>query len=324
MMSFIVPLSTLLLNKLWRAPKMSIVATFAAVLAAAATSHSLASAAVWPVSVNGSSLVAQTSPTYIAHGWEMWQMFNYLDKMSDPRYINAAKSLAGSLVRVGGITCDWTLYAGFEAGAPQDLVQPLPLSATGSLVPRGLDRSRAGFWPSAPQNFTLASFETLLGFFNASGLSLLFDLNEFLGRDCHTNKTGPCSYNCDEWCTGSWDTSNVRVFLQWIHDHKLVGFGPDFASPLIGFELGNELVTHLAPDANIADIAALAAIVAEIWADAPSLPPIYAPSTDSCSDVSAAAIMQAAAGEIAGFSYHACESRASRERARERGHCRAA
>ena len=112
-------------------------------------------------------------------------MFQYLEPMAnDTRFLRAASSLAGSVVRVGGITADWTYYAGFAGGEAEEAPpQPLPLSR-GAIVPRGA-AVRAGaappFWPSAPANFTRASFETLLAFFNATGLKLVFDLNELLG-----------------------------------------------------------------------------------------------------------------------------------------------
>jgi len=242
------------------------------------------------VEVAAAQLVGETSPFFVAHGWEMWQMFGYLEAMAnDPRYARAASSLAGSLVRVGGITADWTFYSGFEATESQPQPQPQPLER-GALVPRGA-AVRAGaaapFWPTAPSNLTRASFETLLDFFNATGVSLIFDLNELLGRNCSVTHE-PCSWDCGEWCEGAWDTSNARAFLQWVHDQKLVGFAPAHASPLVAFELGNELVTHLDPAANLADVRALAALIAEIWADAPAVPPLFAPSTDACSDPSGA------------------------------------
>ena len=113
----------------------------------------------------------------------------------------------------------------------------------------------------------------------------------------------PCSWDCGDWCVGSWDTRNVRGFLQWVHDARLIGFGA--ASPLVGFELGNELVTHLDPAANLADIVSLTAMLREIWADG-APPPLLAPSTDSCSDPSAALIL---GGPEAGFSFHAYPGR---------------
>ena len=160
----------------------------------------------------------------------MWQMFSYLPHMSDPVFRAAAAHLRGSVVRVGGITCDWTYYAGFAPGEEATTrVQPQPLAADAH-VPR---RSEGTFWPSAPSNLTRASFETLLEFLSSAGVSLIFDLNELLGRTCNVTVPG-CTYDCGTWCVGEWDMTNVRVFLQYCHDAKLIGFGP---STLIGFEV---------------------------------------------------------------------------------------
>jgi hypothetical protein len=292
--------------------RLAALAALAAALAAPPTTAP--PAAVTSVSVAGGALVARTTDTFVGHGWEMWQMFNYLPAMrDDARLAEAARPLAGSVVRVGGITADWTFYADFAAGsgaaavpaapvAPAAQAQARPL-ADGFVVPRA-GAADAPFWPSAPANLTRASFLTLLGFMNTTGLSLLFDLNELLGRNCSVTHQ-PCSWDCGDWCEGAWDMSNAREFLQWVHDERLVGFGPARASPLIGFELGNELVTHLDPQANADDVKALAALIGAIWADAPAPPPLFAPSTDACADPSAALIMDQTATLAAGFSFHA-------------------
>lgn len=66
---------------------------------------------------------------------------------------------------------------------------------------------------------------------------------------------------------GEWDMSNVAAFLQYIHDKSL--FGP--GSPLVSFELGNELIGHLDPVVNVMDIKALAQLIQKIWADVPEV-----------------------------------------------------
>lgn len=57
--------------------------------------------------------------------------------------------------------------------------------------------------------------------------------------------------------------------------------GGEFVHVQLGFELGNELITHLAATNNTADIIALAGIIQDIWSDVPAanVPPLYAPST---------------------------------------------
>ena len=123
------------------------------------------------------------------------------------------------------------------------------------------------------------------------------------GRNCSSPApdTHHQQWDPNEWCEGAWDTSNVRAFLQYIHDNNLFGG----ASPLSYFELGNELVTHLAPSNNTADINHLVDIIAEIWDGASARPPLVAPSTDSCTDPGTAEIMKGINGHAQGFSYHA-------------------
>ena len=234
-------------------------------------------------------------------------MMSYIPKLSDPALIKAATALAPAIVRVGGITADWVTYVGMDAedGGGASPPQQSP-SRTGS---------RLADWPTRPNNLTMTDFSTLLSFFEATGLLLLFDLNELAGRDCQT--INPVTKQ-PAWCVGPWDTANVRAFLQYVHDQHLVG------QQLIGFEvrarthlhththtadggppplharvrrpvatprppaaaqLGNELITHLDPTNNTEDILTLASIVATIWADTPpgARPVVWAPSTDSCS-----------------------------------------
>jgi hypothetical protein len=230
----------------------------------------------------------------VGYGWEMWQMFQYIPHMGEKAFVAAVSNLAPAVVRVGGITADWTVY-NLSGNA----------SARGDDVRAGGNKaSRApfgGFWPDAPISFTAAHFETLFKFFESTGLQLIFDLNELFGRTC--NATVPVPYNPGQWCTGSWDMSNVRAFLQYVHDNGL------FGKTLIAFELGNELVSHLDPAVNVADIVALASLIHEIWSDTPAAqrPGLYAPSTDSCQVPAQLAIMQNITNipGVLGYSFHA-------------------
>lgn len=246
-----------------------------------------AAAAQTQVSLNLQTAAATVSDTFApTFGWEMFVMMSYLDQMNDTRYQRAASYLTGSVVRVGGITADWVYYdLAASTNAEHTPVQT-------SVVPR-----LGGYWPTAEKNLTFSQFRTLVDFFNATGMRLLFDLNELHGRNCQT--VNPIT-NGSDWCVGEWDTSNVRAFLQAVHDAGLYGPG----SPLIGFELGNELITHLDPRNNTQDIITLAGIISSVWAGE-TPPPLYAPSTDACYTNDTRDIMVNITGAVAGFTYHA-------------------
>lgn len=273
-------------------------------LAAAASSTLTPAAAQLTISVSTTAPIAQTGPFFApAFGWEMWAMLGMLESgdLTDPRLVKAASALAGSPIRVGGITCDWVRYIVDSAdgdGTPR-------LTRSPEDIQRLLDgpgRRVGDFWPTAPENITTTQWMTLYNFFKATGMRFLFDLNELYGRDCNTTNPGN---GRPDWCVGAWDTSNVEAFLQWVHDEGL--YSPSPSCPLIGFELGNELITHLDATNNTADILTLAGIIKRVWSDVPAsaVPPFVAPSTDSCTDPGQLSIIDNTAGQIAAFSYHA-------------------
>jgi hypothetical protein len=243
------------------------------------------------VQLNTSAAIGSISPLFASFGWEMDQMLGMVSSgaLNDARFAAAASGLAPAVIRVGGITGDWVRYTGFEGGAAA------PRGASEPLLP-------LGYWPSAPNNLTLSDFSTLLDFMQASNLTLIFMLSELYGRNCNTTKPGCPS--CSDWCTGPWDTSNVRSFLQYVHDHSLTQGG----SPLVSFELGNELVSHMYAANTTADIVELAGIIQSIWADVPEAqrPGLYAPSTDDCSDAGQMQIMAniTSVPGVLGFSEH--------------------
>lgn len=104
--------------------------------------------------------VNRIAATFAGFGWEFGQMMGYREDMADPAYIACAANLAPSIVRVGGISADFYQYP-----------------------PPRLDRSSAslGWWPTRASNFTAADLQTLLGFFKASGNTLMLTLSEFYG-----------------------------------------------------------------------------------------------------------------------------------------------
>lgn len=232
------------------------------------------------VQVDTSKLVAMMSPNYIAFGWEMYGMLGILNQghLTDPRFILAASHLSPATIRVGGITGDWVRY---------------------TQIPNQPET----YWPTQDTNLSMPMFDTLTNFMAASNLSLLFMLNELYGRDCNTTKPGTSQ---PDWCTGSWDTSNVQAFLTYLHDTGRVG-GP--SNPLYAFELGNELVSHLYSTTVVDDIRTAAGIIQDVWGDHPpsQRPGLYAPSTDDCTSQDQLDIMRNITGipGVAGFTFHA-------------------
>ena len=98
--------------------------------------------------------------TFAGFGWEFGQMMGYREDMAHPAYIACAANLAPSIVRVGGISADFYQYP-----------------------PPRLGRSSAslGWWPTRASNFTTTDLQTLIGFFKASGNTLMLTLSEFYG-----------------------------------------------------------------------------------------------------------------------------------------------
>lgn len=219
---------------------------------------------------------------------------------NDTRFRLAASHLSPAVVRVGGITADWVRYTGFADAEtrppPSSTSEPAAATSAGTdhkghglrrglwgRHPGGHSNTLGGYWPTEERNLTLDVFTQLYDFMAAANLSLMLDLNELHGRNCHTLKPGCSASNagCWFWCTGPWDTSNVRQLLQYLHDRGLVGAG----SPLYAFELGNELVSHMTAQQTTADIVELAGIIQSIWSDHPApkrpglyvgMPPYYA------------------------------------------------
>lgn len=271
-----------------RSARGSRAAVLAAVTASAAAASVAPAQTVASITLGG--VVAQHGAKFASLGWEAQVCLNeYLvpGALTDARFVRAASGLAPATVRIGGITGDWLRYVSSSPAFP------LPSPPT------------AGYWPSAPENFTYAQFDTMLGFFAATNLSLMFMLSELYGRNCSAPVPG-CASCAPNWCVGDWDTSNVRAFVQHIHDAGL--FIPGGTGPLASFELGNELVGHLPADVNVADITQMAAILDAVWADTPDAlrPSLYAPSTDACSPAQLEIMANITRlARVKGFSYHA-------------------
>jgi hypothetical protein len=266
------------------------------IIAAAFAAVAGVQAAPAPCAVTVNTTSASPIPaTFAGFGWEMYAMLSFMPHMNDTRFATAARGLAPALLRVGGITADWVRYVGMN-GAP-----PRAVSAHAPLPPH--TPALGGYWPTAPVNLTArGDFAALLSFARAANFSLMFTLNELYGRNCNATKPG-CP-TCDDWCVGKWDTSNVRAFLQYIHDEGLFGA----PGALHSFELGNELAWHQYANDTVADIVTLAGIIQEVWADAPatSRPLLYAPSTDDCTDAAQLEIMANITGVagVGGFTFH--------------------
>jgi len=116
----------------------------------------------------------------------------------DDCVVHARYVVAFAAAAVGGITADWVRYtpdapASSPAASTKDTIGVADYVSAMTTSPR-----LGGFWPTEPQNLTYADFDTLLGFFSATGMKLLFDLNELYGRNCNTTQPGCPS--CPDWC----------------------------------------------------------------------------------------------------------------------------
>jgi len=221
------------------------------------------------VTINSDKVITTIDDRFVSAGWEMWAYLGLIPKLSDPVIRKAVSHLGPGSLRVGGITCDFVTY----------------------VLPTGMSkRDTMQFWPNYTEPLSIADFEALVDFANASNLALLFGLNELTGRNCHVN---------GNHCDGNWDTSNVVAFLKYIRDNKI--------GPIVGFELGNELTNaydlHLTIQENAADYNVLNTLISQIWPDKADRPLIYGPSTDYCNDDSAI-FMNGTKSFLSGFTYH--------------------
>jgi len=133
----------------------------------------------------------------------------------------------------------------------------------------------------------MADFQSLVDLAAKSNLQLLFSLNEIHGRNCHEDGT--------DRCTGTWDTSNLEAFLTYIRD-KQVG-------PIYGFELGNEMGSHITIQTSVEDYNTLNTLFTKVWPNAATRPPIYGPSIDYCNQ-DATTFLQGTKQFLKGFTYH--------------------
>jgi len=104
--------------------------------------------------------------------------------MGDPRFVAAFSHLAPAVIRVGGITADWALYTGFGPTDQRNDVEAV--AEAGRDDSNSTARARQGqlvkgYWPTSEFNLTFATFMKLHDFAGATGLSLMFDLNELHG-----------------------------------------------------------------------------------------------------------------------------------------------
>lgn len=241
--------------------------------------------------IQTTKIVSTIPAAFASFGWEMDGMIGLLSTMADPRFAATAKHLAPAIIRVGGITGDWVRYVNLTG------------EATDTSYASTRNAELSGYWPTSEGNLSLAMFKTLYDFVAAADLKMLFMLNELHGRNCQLPTPG-CPACDHAWCEGAWDTSNVRDFLQTLHDAGMVGG----EGPLYAFELGNELISHLDPITNVEDIVEAAGIIQSIWSDVPvsKRPGLYAPSTDVCSSPAQLEIMRniTNVSGVSGFTFH--------------------
>ena len=250
----------------------------------------------------GKSLVLTTAPTFVAHGWESWQVTQAIagGALDDPVFIKTFGHLSGQTVRFGGISADWLAYVVNASVSP------------------GCKWSHKPFTAGAQCPFSTGALDKLLRFLKTAGVGLMIDLNELTGRNC--SQWGPSNgrYNkpgSPEWCGGvtgnstvaaaPWDTKPLKLLLEHIERNGVAG--------IVGFELGNELFApqHLTPEQSFKDIAKLGALFKEVFDGKNSstgavMPRLFATGTNDCTSRNNIDTMAALLklDQPAGFSFH--------------------
>ena len=260
---------------------------------------SAAAAADIAIAVSTDAVAATTPRNFLAHGWESFQASSA--NLTDPRFVTTFAHLRGQSIRIGGISADFFLYTDDAA------------------VTSACNFSHRPFTPARSQcPFSTGAFDALMEFLEASGVDVLFDLNEIVGRNCTqvVPNAQPWNKNVNEYCgdvPAPWDTAPVEMLLTHIATRQRSGG----LSNLIGFELGNELFLpqHLPVAVANADIATAVRLLASAWSGGAggartTMPPpiLYASGTNDCgvrnnSDTMEALLATKAKGGV-GFSFH--------------------
>ena len=260
---------------------------------------SAAAAADIAIAVSTDAVAATTPRNFLAHGWESFQASSA--NLTDPRFVTTFAHLRGQSIRIGGISADFFLYTDDAA------------------VTSACNFSHRPFTPARSQcPFSTGAFDALMEFLEASGVDVLFDLNEIVGRNCTqvVPNAHPWNKNVNEYCgdvPAPWDTAPVEMLLTHIATRQRSGG----LSNLIGFELGNELFLpkHLPVAVANADIATAVELLASAWSGGAggartTMPPpiLYASGTNDCgvrnnSDTMEALLATKAKGGV-GFSFH--------------------
>jgi heparanase 1 len=224
---------------------------FAAPLAALAVLSSAlaASSAATPVtfSVDATAVVHNVSRNYVSAGldWhtdaEEFPAWNHSSAqvidLGDANLRALARAFAPAHLRIGGSEGDCMIYE--MSGGDCARLGPMPGFCTNNSLLQ-------------PAAFCLqmARWAELLAFADDAGLEVAFGLNAMLGR---AN------------ASSSFDASNVRAFLQHVHDTNASAAR---ARSLV-FEFGNELEYKVNMDVYARDLLSVRAMIDDIWAALP-------------------------------------------------------
>jgi heparanase 1 len=195
------------------------------------------------------SAVAHTvSPRFVSAGFdwhtdiEEWPAWNHSSAqvidLDDVNLRALASAFAPAHLRIGGSEGDCMIVE--VSGSDCARLGPMPGFCTNNSVQQ-------------PDAFCLqtARWDALQAFADDAGLEIAFGLNAMLGR---ANASSP------------FDSSNVRAFLQYIHDKNASAAR---AHSLV-FEFGNELQTKVDVAVYANDLLAVRAMIDDIWADLPA------------------------------------------------------
>jgi len=234
-------------------------------------------------------------PRFVSIGVETWEWLFDPDALDNAVLRQVVAALAPLVIRVGGISADQTRF----------MLSPFPKDTP---------------WPPVvgPYNLLNAStFDRLVSFCRGTGASLIFDLDEMLGRSFLDDKGVTPDPNREPFLLQPpLNLSGVEALLQ--HASRTGALAP--TGPLFAVELGNELTPHILDvRTQAADYCQMRGLLDAIFppsdsggaghvegglSPATAAPLLYGPATCSCENMSSFLTL-AGPARLDAFTFHA-------------------
>lgn len=221
-------------------------------------------------------------PRFVSVGVEMWEWLFDPSALDNPTLKGAVSAMSPVVIRVGGISADQTHF-------------------TTSPFPPGLP------WPPAIGKFNLlntSTFDRLVAFCRQTGASLIFNVNEMLGRPPFAEKI----FDRDGLAVPPLNLSGVEALLR--HAANTSALSP--AGPLFAIELGNELTPRILDvQTQAQDYLQMRTLLDTLFPPTTasldggnvSAPKLFGPATCSCSNMSEF-LRQTSAARLDAFTFH--------------------